>query len=138
MIQIYRTNQRKIILQFLTASLGGHLTADGVFSALKKNGHVVGKATIYRYLDKLTNEGRLRKYASLDGGSAGYEYVKEACAGHNHLKCDSCGKLLHLECEDVSKLYQHIDKVHGFKVDRARTVFLGLCCECADNTAKRD
>lgn len=136
MAQIYKTNQRKIILDFLSASGGKHLTAAGVFAALRDSGHEVGRATVYRYLDKLTADGALRRYASPDGGGALYEYC--GCDGHFHLKCDVCGRLLHLECGDVPALFSHIEEKHDFRIDQARTVFHGTCGKCGKREGTKD
>ena len=46
------------------------------------------------------------------------------------IKCEKCGKLIHLHCEDVVKLEQHLMDSHGFRMDPCRTVFYGLCEEC--------
>lgn len=128
MTRNYKTNQRKIIFEFLSASDGKHLTAEGVFAALRESGHEVGRATVYRYLDKLTGNGALRRYVSPNGGGAIYEYC--GCGGHFHLKCDVCGQLSHLECSYVPELFSHIDEDHGFMIDQARTVFHGICGKC--------
>ena len=45
-------------------------------------------------------------------------------------KCEKCGKLIHLHCEDVVKLEQHLMDSHGFRMDPCRTVFYGICEEC--------
>ena len=47
-----------------------------------------------------------------------------------HCKCEKCGKLIHLHCEDVVKLEQHLMDRHGFRMDPCRTVFYGICEEC--------
>lgn len=129
MTRNYRTNQRKVIFEFLVANDRKHFTAEEAFLTINKRGHEVGRATIYRYLDKLSNEGALRKYVPIDGGGAVYEYC--GCGGkHFHLKCDVCGELLHLECTDVSNFYRHISKDHDFEIDPGRTVFYGTCGKC--------
>lgn len=129
----YETSQRKIILDFLEASGGKHFTVDDVFSALRAKGFSVARATIYRYLGKLAETGALRKFIPPEGGGACYEYVGEDCTAHYHLRCHTCGELLHFECADVSKLYRHISADHGFEVDPARTVFLGICGKCGES-----
>lgn len=131
----YRTNQRKAIFEFLAANDGKHFTAEEAFLTINKRGHEVGRATVYRYFDKLTGEGVLRKYVPLDGGGAAYEYC--GCGErYFHLKCGVCGELLHLECEYVSKLYCHISNDHDFEIDQGRTVFHGTCGKCRDRGEK--
>ena len=47
-----------------------------------------------------------------------------------HMKCEECGSLIHLECDAITELEDHIWKDHRFRVDPGRTVFYGLCEEC--------
>lgn len=131
MARRYSTIQRRHILEFLSESGGRHLTAEEVFLALREKGHEVGRATVYRYLDKLTEDGVLRKYPRLDGSGAAYEYC--GCGeGHPHLKCDSCGELTHLECPGLPLFFQHVVEDHEFEIDPARAVFHGTCGKCKD------
>lgn len=132
MTRSYKTNQRESVLQFLQSN-SGHVSAEEVFRALRQSGYAVGRATIYRYLDMLVSGGLLRKYASYEGRGALYEYDGDAGAEHFHLKCGVCGQLTHLECADADKLYHHIEKDHGFKIDPTRTVFIGTCGRCEKN-----
>ena len=72
---------------------------------------------------------------NVDGtSSACFEYLgaEEHCHKTScfHCKCEKCGKLIHLHCEDVVKLEQHLMDSHGFRMDPCRTVFYGLCEEC--------
>lgn len=130
----YNTNQRRLILDFLEENSGRHVTADDALFALKARGCPVGKATIYRFFDKLAKEGKLLKYSAVDGAGACYEYNAghAQCSGHYHLKCDGCGALLHLECSSVAKLYEHMRGEHGFQVDNRQTVFYGKCSACVE------
>lgn len=131
MAQGYRTIQRRHILDFLSESCGRHLTAEEVFLALRERGHEVGRATVYRYLDKLTDDRVLRRYPGLGGGGAAYEYC--GCReGHPHLKCDCCGELLHLECPGLSLFFNHVATGHEFEIDPSRTVFHGICGKCKE------
>ncbi len=128
----YKTNQRKLILDFIIKNRDRHVTADDVLFALKQEGYAVGKATIYRYFDCLVKEGTLRRYSPVDGASACYEYTEQPdeCSGHYHMKCDACGMLFHLECSFLDEISAHICEYHDFKLNKSKTVFYGTCSEC--------
>ena len=131
----YKTRQRELILGFIKQNAGSHLTADNIADALKSEG--VGKTTVYRYLEKLCGEGLVRKYILQEGKSACYQYSENAdCDSHFHLKCLKCGCLLHLECDYLSDLKEHISGHHGFIIDGSRTVFYGICEVCAEKLKK--
>ena len=106
---------------------------------MKEGGSSIGTATVYRQLEKLVSEGLLNKYLVDEGSSACYEFVpekdhlcKERCY---HLKCESCGKLIHMECDEVESLMDHIKAHHGFNVNPKRTVFYGMCEECINGAS---
>ena len=58
----YHTKQREVILEFLQNSGSRHVSVEEVLEHLKAEGQKVGRTTIYRYMEKLTREGTLRKY----------------------------------------------------------------------------
>lgn len=128
----YRTRQREVILDFLKHSDGKHVSVDEVSDHLKAEGEKVGRTTIYRYMEKLTEEGTLRKYFIEEGAGACYQYVDLAggCHEHFHLKCLKCGRLLHVECDYLNQLGVHIEEHHGFVVDNTKTVLYGVCKDC--------
>lgn len=131
----YRTKQREAILHYLKNSNAGHVTIDEVLNMLKVQGESVGRTTIYRYMEKLTVQGILRKYYIEEGAGACYQYINESqkCHEHFHLKCLRCEQLLHLECNYLNGIGEHILKHHGFQIDNTKTVFYGICEKCREN-----
>ncbi len=127
---VYNTKQRKLIEDFLREHKG-HITADKVAIALKEKGYEVGRTTVWRTLEKMASENKVRKFTSSPRESACYEYITDTeCHGHYHLKCTCCGKLLHLDCAQIGLLCEHILSEHGFSLDRTKTVLYGICKEC--------
>ena len=51
------------------------------------------------------------------------------------LRCQSCGRMEHLDCPQLQALYHHIAAEHGFRVDPRQTVLTGLCGPCAGQEA---
>ena len=47
-----------------------------------------------------------------------------------HCKCEKCGKLIHLHCEELQEIQSHLLGEHGFQLDPRRTVLYGLCEGC--------
>lgn len=129
----YSTKQSRLIENVLKDNSDGHLTADEIFEKLKNSGEAVGKATVYRHLEKLYSDGIVRKFLSGDGGSACFQYMRDSskCKSHYHLKCIECGRLIHAECKFLNELSKHILYEHGFLVDGSKTVFYGVCENCA-------
>lgn len=131
----YSTRQRDAILSFLKEN-NAHVGASDISTHLKEQGFSVSLATIYRTLDKLVQEGVVRKMVIGERGGACYQYVGGTeCNEHFHLKCIKCGKLIHLSCEFLESMESHILNDHGFTVSSGKTVIYGTCASCADNTS---
>lgn len=127
----YKTHQRSVITDFLKENGDEHITVEELVSKLEQSGESVGRTTVYRCLEKLESEGLVRKYISAGKESCCYQYVGDAeCKEHFHLKCEKCGKLIHIECDTLDTLKEHIKDEHGFSVNALKTVLYGICEEC--------
>lgn len=128
----YKTRQKEIILNLFLENKDKHLTAAEIVNHINKNDENIGTATVYRYLDKLVSNGVIRKYFLDDKTSACYQYIdpEHKCHEHFHLKCLVCGKLMHLDCDHMQTVSEHILAEHGFTVDNSRTVLYGRCKDC--------
>lgn len=131
----YKTKQREILLEYLRALSGEHITAGDVCEYCKAQGSTIGQSTVYRQLESLVDEGLVNKYTIDSNSPACFEYVGpdahedgETCF---HCRCDKCGTLIHLRCEELNEIQNHLSKEHGFKLNPMRTVFYGLCDKCS-------
>ena len=130
----YKTKQRDELLAFLK-TVNRHVTAAEILKYLKSVGRPMGMATIYRHLEKMVGEGIVNKYMIDNNSPACFEYIGgehhsgEVCF---HYKCEVCGKLVHLHCEEFKELEKHLLEHHSFVLDPMRTVFYGICKECGD------
>lgn len=129
----YHTRQRELIHQYLRENREKHITAEELADHLKAQGNPVGKATIYRYLDKLTEEQVVRRFQSGTGLGACFQYIGEDtdCKAHYHLVCSRCSTLFHVECASMDHFFRHLHSDHRFTVDPVKTVLYGLCDQCS-------
>lgn len=130
----YNTKQKNLIYAVLEENSHTPLSCDGITDALKTRGTPVGKATVYRFIESLAQKGEIRKYIDTKTKTATFQLVDKSlnCAEHMHLKCVNCGKLIHLGCDYMSDVSEHILKHHSFRVDNSKTVILGYCEGCTD------
>ena len=128
----YSTSSRKKILEILKKSKDKTITASQIGDQLKAMESEVNITTVYRYLDRLEKDGTVIRYASGQGTQASYQYVDQGqgCEGHLHLKCVKCGKILHLDCEFMKEISEHIQKDHGFSLQCKNSILYGICREC--------
>jgi Fur family ferric uptake transcriptional regulator len=128
----YKTKQREILLDCLRNHKDQHINVEQVLEHCKQAGSSVGQTTIYRYLEKLVQEGVVVKYAAADGMSSCFQYSEQAgsCQKHYHLICIDCGQMVHLQCDYLDDLSVHIQKEHQFVLDSFKTVLYGHCQTC--------
>lgn len=126
----YSTKQRQEILDLIKGHGESHVSVETLLSDISKKQLNISRATLYRTLDSLTEEGIIKRFF-LDGKlGACYQLCEEEDHNHFHLICESCGKMLHLDCDEVESLMGHIEKEHNFKVNSDRVVLYGICEDC--------
>ena len=134
----YKTKQMTEILTFLKSVQGRHVTVNEICDFFREKGISVGTTTIYRHLEKMVKEGLAAKYVIDGSSSACFEYLgaEEHCHKTScfHCKCEKCGKLIHIQCDEIECLSRHMTEHHDFQLDPKRTVFYGICNECRKNT----
>lgn len=131
----YNTKQSKLVYEFLQNNPHKHFSAEEVYFALASKGENIGRTTVYRQLDKLCDEKKARKFLSGENNACCYQFEGEHCHNHYHLKCSSCGTLIHTECDFLDKLSSHIFNDHQFKLDGSRIVLYGICKDCRKESA---
>ena len=137
----YKTKQQDLLFSYLREMQGKHFTAEEVRAHFEAKKLTIGIATIYRQLEKLVAEGKIQKYFIDEHSAACFEYAGENCntnEQHFHLKCELCGRLIHLECDELEKLGEHVKTEHGFVINPLRTVFYGVCKDCLYEEKKED
>lgn len=136
----YKTRQREELMDYLETVPGVHITVNDVCEYFRGCGKTIGTTTVYRQMERLVDEGVLGKY-TIDGTSpACFEYMPEHASGSEqtvcfHCKCEKCGRLIHLHCEELEGIASHLYEEHGFHLNPHRTVFYGICDICAAKSA---
>ena len=125
--QNYKTEQRKELLEFMVKNNNKFVNADGIEKYLKNRNISVGLTTIYRFLNSLEKQGKVR--VEYREHTKYYQYISEECNNHYHLRCKKCGKLIHLHCDEIQELKEHIAKEHNFEIDSMATI-MGICATC--------
>ena len=129
----YKTKQQSLLFSYLKEMQGKHFTAEDIRIHFSEKKISIGIATIYRQLEKLVADGLVLKYFLGENSAACFEYPGESNEDEKnqfHLKCEKCGQLIHLNCNDMTKLCGHIKDEHGFALDPYRTVLYGVCDSC--------
>ena len=120
------TIQKQLVLQAV-AELANHPTGDEVYSLVVKDHPTVSKATVYRNLASLSDDGRLR-HIKMPSGADRFDHQT---FGHNHIECILCGRLEDAPLEDQTALNAQAAAATGYRCVEHEIVFRGICPACA-------
>ena len=128
----YHTKQQRAILDCLARGGGEALSAAALSEELRAQGSPVGLATVYRQLERLESQGFVHKVTTEEG--ALYQYCPQAGCRHDCflLRCERCGRMVHLDCAHLEEVCRHLSAEHRFYIDPRRTVLTGLCDRCQE------
>jgi len=128
----YVTKQGEAVLAYIASVKDTFVTAAQITNYLKKEQVDISRPTVYRQLEKLVGEGKIRKYLFGDSTVASYKYINpnEQRQDLYQLKCETCDGVFDLKCDEVDHVSQHIYESHSFRVNDSKTVFYGKCKEC--------
>ena len=105
---------------------------EGILATVVK----VNTTTVYRYLDKLCAEHVVIKYPDLNSDKAVFQFAGEEkkCTDHLHLKCIRCGKVVHLDCDFMDELKEHLFRDHDFRLQCSGDMLHGICKDCENKS----
>lgn len=130
----YKTKQGDELRSYLESVPDRHITAADVCDYFRRSGKSIGMATVYRQLERMVDEGIVAKYNIDPNSPACFQYLGQH-SGESvcyHCKCQVCGRLIHMRCQELPELQKHIWEHHGFAIDPVRTVFYGVCQQCRE------
>ena len=125
------TRQRVLVADHLAAA-GRQLTADELFRAIRRVEPTIGRATVFRTVERLVDAGVARRL-ELDGHV--YAYVACRPAHHHHLSCTRCGRVDDIDEAYVRPIADRLANDLGFEIDDARLDFYGRCARCRSEVA---
>ncbi len=122
------TIQQKVIAEELTRLHGAHPTADDVHSALACEYPSISKATVYRALNRMADDGRALK-VSVSGGADRFD---DTLAPHFHVQCTECGRVDDVEVsEELATLdFAEAASASGYEIAGCDLLFKGVCDKC--------
>ena len=122
------TVQQKAVASKLAKLHGSHPTADEVYSAVSAEYPTVSKATVYRVLNRMAEEGTALKVNVSDGP----DRFDDTLQTHYHVLCMQCGRVDDVE---VSPALTSLDldaaaKAAGYTITGHDLLFRGVCPNC--------
>ena len=127
---VYTTGKKERILAFLKGGADASYTLEEICSAVTENGK--GKSTVYRLVSELVADGCVKRISDGRTRHCTYQYVGlEQCHKHMHLKCNGCGKLIHLDENTTRAFEKRILTLDGFSIEEGSFIY-GTCRECTE------
>lgn len=123
------TAQRNVVLESVYSLGGLHPTSSEVLEEAKKHHPSISRATVYRNLDVLAEEGKILR-VEMAQGPVRYDHT---LTPHSHAVCRLCGKVFDI---DIAQLSTEMEKLVGeegalFRIEGYSISFEGVCSECA-------
>lgn len=119
------TIQKELILNAVM-EMHRHVTAEEVYNYVKNEHSTIGKGTVYRNLNILAGEGRVRK-VEIPGGADCFDFMLKK---HYHVKCIKCGRVFDVDMDEIKELESFIHDKQGFEFLDYDILFKGICREC--------
>lgn len=119
------TKQRALVLQAVQA-LHNHPTSANVFDEVRKTNPTISRATVYRNLGVLAEQGQIL-HIEVAGGADRYDFRLDK---HAHAICSKCGAVYDVELAGTHPVLDEVANAHGFQVQGFSLTFSGLCPKC--------
>ncbi|HTR03858.1 MAG TPA: transcriptional repressor [Thermoanaerobaculia bacterium] len=123
------TRQKRLVLEVVCGTKT-HPTAEWVYEAVRRELPRVSLGTVYRNLQRLVEEGKLRSFER--EGRIRYE---ADLALHDHFSCDRCGLLVDIARGPEPLPGERRLKAQGFTIAGRTLEFHGLCRKCRRGAA---
>ncbi len=120
------TRSRQKIVETLL-NCGGHITADGLLELVHEIDPTVGRMTVYRTLELLSELGLIRPIYQ---GTGAAHYILLDGGHHHHLICSGCDAVFEFEECGLQEVGQLLAERFNFAVEGHLVEFYGRCPNC--------
>ena len=123
------TRPRRLIAERLIelAGSGADFTIDDLWQELRQEDPRLGRATVYRSVEKLVNIGLVDRIECADGT---HHYRVCGSDHHHHLTCTQCHRIIEVKvCLPTDQLAA-IENQTNFDIEGHSLTFFGRCENC--------
>ena len=121
------TKQKQVVLDAVLKS-SDHPTAETVLVRCKEELPSVNLATVYRNLNALANENKIRRI-QISGG----DRFDKTLTNHAHFKCLCCNSVFDIDNVDISAIINRVDAL-GDTVSSVELAVNGICQNCKNKS----
>lgn len=126
------TNARLTVLDVLEQG-GGHMTSADVIEATAQAAPEIGRASVFRTLDLLTQLAVIRP--TYIESSATPRYVLLPDGHHHHVICTICNIVIEFDDCGLKALTEKLERQYDMQINGHLLEFYGKCHNCQDKGA---
>jgi Fur family transcriptional regulator, ferric uptake regulator len=123
------TKERIAILREVF-SFHGHFEPEHLYFRMRDGGSKASRASVYRTLNLLVESGLVEKVRRTEKGNV-YEHTF-GHRHHDHMVCESCGKIIEFFSEKLENLQNKICARNGFNGISHTLEIRGRCGQCRE------
>jgi Fur family peroxide stress response transcriptional regulator len=119
-------SKQRAIIEVATAGRYDHPTAATVYEDVRKQNPNISLGTVYRNLNLMADEGKIRKISMPDGADR-FDGNPEP---HDHLYCRKCGKVIDVKVHVSPRIIHKLRRETGMEIEGIEVIGRGVCGEC--------
>lgn len=125
----FRLTEPRRALAELIAGHAGHFTAEDLLDESRRRDLGLGRATIFRGLDTLTELGLVERL-DLPNGAHAFVACEPSREHHHHIVCSRCGRAEPVPDCGMAAVVDEVAHRTGYTVDTHRIELFGVCPAC--------
>ncbi len=123
-----RNTMQKEIIYSALCRMANHPTADEVYRSVHEEHPSISRATVFRVLNKLADNGTILKVNIANGA----DHFDHRTFRHYHAHCSCCGEVSDVRLAPLVMLEDKaIEAEGGFSITGYSLQFDGICSRCA-------
>ena len=126
-----RNTVQRTIIEDELRRLANHPTADEVYEAVHASHPSIGRATVYRTLGRLSEEGLIGR-VKINNGADHFDHQAFA---HYHVRCTCCGRVDDVMIPVLGEVDEAAARVTGYQITGHALQFDGVCPACQQGLA---
>ncbi|AEV30788.1 Fe2+/Zn2+ uptake regulation protein [Sphaerochaeta pleomorpha str. Grapes] len=127
---IRQTIQKDLVKETVFASCD-HPTAEQIYNTIVLTHPSISKATVYRNLNLLVDDGLVKRVQVLGGP----DHFDKTVLDHYHIQCTCCKRVEDVEGIPNLGILAGITNAKGYRIDSYEIVFSGVCPDCLEKNA---
>ncbi len=126
----YRTSKQRTRILDIIRESPGHITAEDIYSRMKKEFPRLSLGTVYRNLRILKEQGLISEFTIEH-----VDHFESGTSPHGHFICRGCGRVYNVEMPGYKDIETGFIGKLPYIVDALKVELHGMCMECKEGVA---